>query len=100
MINVARWARVVAFRYRWMRAPWERAQSDARLDGAALWRMLAGALASLTTGQEAAVRLRVVDQLEYPEVGRVLGCSSVAARIPVSRGLRVLLERLEGGTDD
>jgi RNA polymerase sigma factor (sigma-70 family) len=78
---------------------WEETQSDARLDGAALGRALAGALASLTAGQAAAVRLRVIEQLEYAEVGRALGCSSVAARIRVSRGLRVLLERLEGGTD-
>jgi RNA polymerase sigma factor (sigma-70 family) len=78
---------------------WDQAQSDARLDGESLARTLAGALASLPAGQAAAVRLRVVEQLEYAEVGRALGCSSVAARIRVSRGLRALLGRLEGGID-
>jgi RNA polymerase sigma factor (sigma-70 family) len=78
---------------------WDEAQSDARLDGAALGEALADALASLPAPQAAAVRLRVIDQLDYAEVGGALGCSSVAARIRVSRGLRALLERLEGGID-
>jgi RNA polymerase sigma factor (sigma-70 family) len=78
---------------------WDEAQSDARLDRAALGGALAGALASLTDAQAAAVRLRVIEQLDYGEVGRALGCSSVAARIRVSRGLRALLEHLEGEID-
>ena len=78
---------------------WDETQSDARLDGDALSRALAEALASLSEGQAAAVRLRVVDQLGYAEVARGLGCSSVAARIRVSRGLQALLERLEGTID-
>ena len=34
--------------------------------------------------------LRVVEQLDYHELARRLGCSNTAARLRVSRGLREL----------
>lgn len=54
------------------------------------------AIDELPAGQRAAVQLRVVDGLSYGEVGRTLGCSPVAARIRVSRGLSTLRAVLEG----
>jgi len=56
---------------------------------------LNGELAELPRTQEQAVRLRVVDQLSYDEVGQHLGCSASAARVRVSRGLSALFDRLE-----
>jgi RNA polymerase sigma-70 factor (ECF subfamily) len=41
-----------------------------------------------------AVRLRVLDDMEYAEIARQVGCSPVAARIRVSRGLSALRSRL------
>jgi RNA polymerase sigma factor (sigma-70 family) len=54
------------------------------------------ALDELPAGQRAAVHLRVVDGLSYAELARALGCSAVAARIRVSRGLSTLRGALEG----
>jgi RNA polymerase sigma-70 factor, ECF subfamily len=54
------------------------------------------ALAELTADQRSAVRLRVVDELPYPEVARRLGVSQVTARARVSRGLRALAGALDG----
>jgi RNA polymerase sigma factor (sigma-70 family) len=65
-------------------------EADARLDAAALRAELAAALARLPDGTRQAVLLRVVEQLDYDELARRLGCSSPAARLRVSRGLREL----------
>ena len=65
-------------------------EADARLDAAALRADLAVSLARLAPGVREAVFLRVVEQLDYDELGRRLGCSSPAARLRVSRGLRDL----------
>jgi RNA polymerase sigma factor (sigma-70 family) len=65
-------------------------EADERLDAAALRADLAVALAALAPGTREAVLLRVVEQLDYDELGRRLGCSSPAARLRVSRGLREL----------
>jgi len=53
-------------------------------------------LAELSQEQRAAVRLRVVDELPYPEVAARLGVSEQAARARVSRALRALGRVLEG----
>jgi RNA polymerase sigma factor (sigma-70 family) len=45
------------------------------------------ALASLPESQREAVRLRVVEEKSYEEVAEALGCSVVAARLRVMRGL-------------
>lgn len=65
-------------------------EADARVDAAALRAELASGLAALSEGTRLAVLLRVVEQLDYEELGRRLGCSSPAARLRVSRGLREL----------
>src|SRR5262249_33422665 len=64
---------------------WDEAQSDERLDGERLAAALAGALATIGPAQAAAIRLRVIEQLDYVQVASALGCSAVAARIRVSR---------------
>jgi RNA polymerase sigma-70 factor, ECF subfamily len=61
------------------------------------WRTkLDGALARLSERERDAVRLRVVEQLDYPTVAARLGCSEQAARTRVHRGLGRLATRLEG----
>ena len=48
----------------------------------------------LPAGQAEAVRLRVVDELEYDDVARELGTTEAAARVRVHRGLAALRHRL------
>jgi RNA polymerase sigma-70 factor (ECF subfamily) len=64
---------------------------DARRNGVTL-RL---ALDELTDGVADAVRLRVIDGLAYDDVAARLGCSEVAARQRVVRGLSHLAEKLE-----
>jgi RNA polymerase sigma-70 factor (ECF subfamily) len=51
---------------------------------------LVEALGSLPKDQQEALRLRVLDDLDYPEVASGLACTEAAARQRVSRGLRRL----------
>lgn len=51
---------------------------------------VAEALGSLREDHREALRIRVIEQLGYPEVARRLGCSEATARQRVSRGLRRL----------
>ena len=44
-------------------------------------------LAVLAADERAAVRARVIEEREYPEIARSLGCSEMVARKRVSRGL-------------
>ena len=67
---------------------------EAWLDG--LDTDVASALAALPPDQRQAVELRVVGDLPYGRIAERLGCSSVAVRIRVSRGLATLRSRLEG----
>jgi len=67
-----------------------------RLDADQLRPALDEALDRLPPGQRDAVELRIVRALEYEEVAGVLGCSEVAARIRVSRGLSSLSRLLKG----
>jgi RNA polymerase sigma factor (sigma-70 family) len=53
-------------------------------------RQLEDALAVLPPAQAAAVRLRVIDELDYAEIGDRLSCTPVTARKHVSLGLRQL----------
>ena len=55
---------------------------------------LDGVLDDLPEGQGDAVRLRVVDELEYADVARELGATPAAARVRVHRGLATLRNRL------
>jgi RNA polymerase sigma factor (sigma-70 family) len=70
---------------------------DSRVDSAASRRRLVGAVSELPLAQRRALGLRVVRELPYTEVAKRLGCSPAAARIRVSRALRALNKRLEGG---
>lgn len=51
---------------------------------------VAEALSTLSGDQREALRLRVVEELPYPEVATRLGLSEQTARMRVSRGLRAL----------
>src|SRR4051812_22716366 len=59
---------------------------------------LADALAQLSPGMRAAVQLRIVDELPYPDLARNLGITEQAARARVSRGLSKLAELLDAAT--
>jgi len=56
---------------------------------------LTAGLAQLSRAQREAVRLRIVEEVPYPDVARRLGVSEPAARARVSRGLRALAVALE-----
>jgi RNA polymerase sigma-70 factor, ECF subfamily len=56
------------------------------------------ALGELGASERRAVELRVLDDLDYGEVGRELGISPGAARVRVSRGLARLRRRLTTAT--
>jgi len=56
---------------------------------------VAVALAGLAVEQREALRLRIVDELDYPAVARRLRISEATARARVSRGLRRLAAALE-----
>lgn len=56
---------------------------------------LQGAWHLLSTAQQQAVQLRVVDELSYAEIAEILQCSNGAARVRVSRGLSRLADEME-----
>ncbi len=60
--------------------------ADARLDGT----RLAAALERVPVKNREAVRLRVLEELDYQTISMRLGCKPGAARVRVMRGLRVL----------
>jgi RNA polymerase sigma factor (sigma-70 family) len=62
--------------------------NDAWLQG------LDDAFYELSPDERKAVRLRVIDDLSYDEVGRAAGTTAGAARVRVHRGLTALRERL------
>lgn len=51
-------------------------------------------LDTLPLSQSDALRLRIIDELEYDEVAEALGTSRSAARVRVHRGLAALRQRL------
>jgi RNA polymerase sigma-70 factor (ECF subfamily) len=57
---------------------------------ATLRAQVAAGLQELPTDQQEAIRLRVVDELDYPEVAARTGASEQTVRARVSRGLRTL----------
>jgi RNA polymerase sigma factor (sigma-70 family) len=74
---------------------------DRIIDRDALRGAFEQALQSLPPMRSTAVRLRVIEDLGYPEVAARLGCSEQAARAHVSRGLKRLadiVDQLELGT--
>lgn len=59
---------------------------------------LAGALEQLSPGVRDAVRLRVVEELTYPELALRLDATEQAVRARVSRGLSALADTLDAST--
>lgn len=55
-------------------------------------------LADLPADQRDAVRARVLEERDYPDIAQELQCSPMVVRKRVSRGLRQLRERFEGGS--
>jgi RNA polymerase sigma factor (sigma-70 family) len=68
---------------------------DARLDAIGRSPALEQALSSLPAVQQSALRLRVVNGLDYPEIARRLSCTETTARKWVSLGLRVARVHME-----
>jgi RNA polymerase sigma factor (sigma-70 family) len=68
---------------------------DERVDATASRPELKRALDALPNGQHDAVRLRIVDELGYPEIALRLSCTETTARKWVSLGLRALRTRME-----
>ena len=66
-----------------------------RLDATASRPALEAAMGELPPTHRQAVQMRVVDELDYPELALRLNCSETTARKWVSLGLRSLRERLE-----
>lgn len=64
----------------------QRIEADAGVD--ALREHVRTAMERLPTEQRIAVRLRIVEELDYPDVAAVAGITEPAARARVSRGLR------------
>jgi RNA polymerase sigma factor (sigma-70 family) len=76
-----------------------------RVDAAATRRRLDVAMDDLPATQRAALEMRVVGELAYPELAARLDCTETTARKRVSLGLRFLRNRLavtpqRGGRDD
>lgn len=54
-----------------------------------------GALSGLPAEQQEAIRLRVIDELDYSAIAERVGISEPAARARVSRGLRALAVEMD-----
>jgi RNA polymerase sigma factor (sigma-70 family) len=76
------------------RAPGELVPAAQWVDG--LDADVAAALEELPPDQRRAIELRVLRDMPYRRIADRLGCSPVAARIRVSRGLATLRSRMEG----
>ena len=61
---------------------------------------LGRALADIPGPQQEALRLRIIDGLDYPEVARRMGVGEEAARARVSRGLRALAINVDAQVSD
>jgi RNA polymerase sigma-70 factor, ECF subfamily len=57
--------------------------------------LIAEAIDKIPPGEREAVQLRVVEDLDYPEIATRLNCSVVAARVRVHRGLARLTKLME-----
>jgi DNA-directed RNA polymerase specialized sigma24 family protein len=66
-----------------------------RLDATACRPALEAAMDEIPTTHRQAVQMRVVDELDYPDLAVRLNCTETTARKWVSLGLRFLRERLE-----
>jgi RNA polymerase sigma factor (sigma-70 family) len=70
---------------------------EARLDARAQAPELADALTTLPATQRQALQLRVIEQLDYREAAAAMQTTEQNARIRVSRALKTLSLRLQGG---
>jgi RNA polymerase sigma-70 factor (ECF subfamily) len=71
---------------------WEEFEAvDARLDG----ERITAALSRVPAKSREAVRLRVIEQLDYGEIARRMGCKRGTARSLVFRGLRRLSDEFD-----
>ena len=59
---------------------------------------LTSALSKLSDTDREAIRLRVIDDRPFREVGELLGCSEGAARVRVHRALRKMADSMEAPT--
>jgi RNA polymerase sigma factor (sigma-70 family) len=64
---------------------------------AELRRRVALHLSDLSHEQQEALRLRILEEHSYEEMAEHLGINEQAVRARVSRGVRTLAERLQGG---
>jgi RNA polymerase sigma factor (sigma-70 family) len=64
---------------------------------AELRRRVASHLGDLSHEQQEALRLRILEEQSYEEMAERLGINEQAVRARVSRGVRTLAERLQGG---
>jgi RNA polymerase sigma-70 factor (ECF subfamily) len=62
---------------------------------AALDRTALNLVDELPDDQQAAVRARVIDERDYPDIAKDLRCSEAVVRKRVSRGLGTIRTRLE-----
>jgi RNA polymerase sigma factor (sigma-70 family) len=90
------WSSAPASGWRSRSHPWTTSlERIEELVDAAQWRTALGeALAQLTTAERDAIRLRVIEQLDYATVAARLRCSEQAARARVHRGLARLATTL------
>lgn len=73
----------------------EHARVEELADLAELRKSVAAGLNQISDDQRAALELRVIRELPYPQVALELGVSEEAARARVSRGLKALARVLE-----
>jgi DNA-directed RNA polymerase specialized sigma24 family protein len=64
------------------------------ISGQAAHSLVAAKLSALSSGQQQALRLRVVEERPYQEVASLLGITEPTARGRAARGLRALTPRL------
>lgn len=76
--------------------PDELARLEAQLDAHAESSDLTDALNTLPDTQRQALRLRIIDELDYRAAATLMGTSEQNARIRVSRALKALSLRLQG----
>jgi RNA polymerase sigma factor (sigma-70 family) len=71
-------------------------RAEREIDAAAHAEELTSAVQSLPDAQQQALRLRVVDELEYDQAAILMGTSEQNARARVSRALKTLSQRVQG----
>ncbi|HUA49223.1 MAG TPA: sigma-70 family RNA polymerase sigma factor [Solirubrobacteraceae bacterium] len=76
----------------------ELAEIESKMDAAEQAATLTRALDTLPDSQRQALQLRVVDEMDYDQAAALMGTSEQNARIRVSRALKALSLRLQGGS--